>query len=105
MGATSVTGKGTGSADGYNKGSSHMTLGVDHLIGPRVVAAGSETLSGTTGTVEIPAQTGVYTDYVVFLQSNGSTYAYTAGMTSTWTFAITAGSGAVVSWVVVKKGL
>jgi hypothetical protein len=40
MAATSITGTGPGSADGQNRGSEHMTLGVTHLIGPKVVAAG-----------------------------------------------------------------
>jgi hypothetical protein len=32
MGATSVTGKGPGSADGKNRGSEHQTLGFSHII-------------------------------------------------------------------------
>lgn len=54
MGATSVTGTGRGAADGFNRGSEHQTLGVAHLIGPRVVAAGFATLtSGSPSTVTI----------------------------------------------------
>ena len=53
MAATSVTGTGPGSADGFNKGSEHQTLGVDHLIGPRVVAAGVVVLDAI-GTATIP---------------------------------------------------
>lgn len=106
MGATTVTGKGPGSANGLNKGAADRTLGVDHLIGPRVVAAGVETLSGTTGTVEIPPQSGVYTDYIILLQQRGAaTSAYHAGMQDDWTFDLTAANNAVVEWAVVLKGL
>lgn len=105
MGATTVTGKGPGSANGLNKGAADRTLGVSHLIGPRVVAAGVETLTSTTGTVEIPPQSGVYTDYIIMLQQRDSaTCAYHGGMLSTWSFLITAASSAVVEWTVIKKG-
>jgi hypothetical protein len=53
MAATSVTGQGTGAADGFNRGSEHMTLGVTHLIGPKVVAAGVTDL-GPSGVTDIP---------------------------------------------------
>ena len=69
MGATSVTGTGHGSADGMNKGSEHMTLGVSHLIGTRVVRAGRLTLAGGTGTVEFPPLPGVATDYIPIAMS------------------------------------
>lgn len=112
MGATSVTGvSGPGSVAGLQKGSEHMSLGVHKLIGPRVSAAGTETLSGTTGVVEFPALTGSPSDYIVILTSNGATAAYVSTAlddvadTDTWNFTITAGSGAVVSWAVVKIGL
>ena len=105
MGATSVTGTGLGSADGFNKGSEHMTLGVNHLIGPHIVAAGVETLSGTTAVIEIPPQTGVNTDYGVLLTNNSSTNAFHTGLQSNWTFTVTAGSGNIVWWAVVKNGL
>ena len=54
MGATSVTGTGPGSAFGWNKGSQEMTLGVSHLIGPHVVAAGVAALTSGEGTVYLP---------------------------------------------------
>lgn len=66
MGATSVTGvSGPGSAAGRSKGSDHMSLGVEKLIGPRVAFAGSVALVGGTKTLEIPMVTGVTADYVV----------------------------------------
>lgn len=111
MGATSVTGvSGQGSVEGLQKGTERMSLGVKKLIGPKVVAAGTETLSGTTGTVEIPELTGSVSDYVVVLTSGSATAAYVStGLaavadTDTWNFTITAGSGATVSWIVVKTG-
>lgn len=112
MGATSVTGvSGAGTVGGRQKGSEHMSLSIKKLIGPKVVAAGKETLSGTTGTFEIPAQTGAVTDYIVMLTNNSSTNAYVSTDlaavtdTDTWNFTVTAGSGDVVRWAVLKTGL
>ena len=56
MGATSVTGvSGIGTVAGSQKGSEHMSLGVEKLIGPRVVAAGHVVVGtgngGTSATV------------------------------------------------------
>ena len=54
MTATSVTGIGQGSSDGKNKGSQRMTLGVDHLIGPRVVHTGKAAMfSGSPSTAVV----------------------------------------------------
>lgn len=112
MGASSVTGiSGPGSVAGNNKGSEHMSLGVNKLIGPRVMAAGAETLSGTTGTVEIPKLAGVVGDYIVMLTGVSTTVAYVStdlaavASTDVWNFVITGGSGEVVHWMIVKKGL
>jgi hypothetical protein len=112
MGATSVTGvSGPGSVGGKQKGSEHMSLGVAKLVGPKITAAGSVTLSGTTGTVTIPALTGAVTDYVVMLTANGATAPYVSTAlaavvgTGDWSFGVTAGSGAVVNWALVKTGL
>ena len=111
MGATSVTGVGLGSSLGGNKGAQEVTLGVGKLIGPHIVAAGTETLSGTTATIELPAPASSVTGYAVFLSNNSSTHAYvsTALVVSsevdTWKFVVTAGSGDIVKWMVVKLGL
>lgn len=112
MGATSVTGvSGAGSVGGNQKGSEHMSLGVARLVGPKITAAGAVTLTGTTGTVTIPALTGATTDYVVMLTANGSTAPYistalaTVANSGDWSFGITAGSGAKVNWALVKTGL
>lgn len=112
MGATSVTGvSGSGSVAGSQKGSEHMSLSVHKLIGPRVSAAGKVTLTGTTGTVVIPALTGSVSDYVIIVSANTSAHVYVstamAAVSSTddWSFVVTGGSGAVVNWMVVKTGL
>jgi len=112
MGASSVTGvSGSGSAAGNQKGSGNMSLGVHKLIGPRVMAAGAETLVGTTGTVEIPALAGVVGDYVVMLTGTSTTVAYlstalaAAANSDNWKFTITGGDGQVVNWMIVKKGV
>ena len=50
----SVQGVGPGSAEPYNKGSQHMTLGVGHLIGPHLVTGGSVVLvSGSPSTAVV----------------------------------------------------
>ena len=112
MGATSVTGvSGPGSVAGNQKGSEHMSLGVAKLVGPKVSAAGYVTCSGTTGTVVFPALAGAVTDYVVLLTATTSTHTYISTAlaavsdTGDWDFIVTASSGAVVNWAVVKIGL
>lgn len=82
MGATSVTGifnNGAGAADAYgagNKGSERMSLGVHRLIGPRVVGAGSVTLTGTVGNVYFPTLPGGSSLYSVQLTGNSSASPY-----------------------------
>ena len=76
MAASSVTGTGPGSADKVNKGSEHMHLGVDHLIGPRVVDAGTAALtSGTPSTANVPFTKALAstTGYLAFAQPVGTT--------------------------------
>ena len=112
MGATSVTGvSGPGSVEGLQKGSERMSLGIGKLVGPKVSAAGSATLVGTTGTVSFPALVGLPANYVVILTGNSATVPYvstalaTVGGSGDWSFVITAGNNAVVGWAVVKMGL
>jgi len=82
MAASSVTGIGQGSADRVNKGSQHMHLGVDHLIGPRLVDAGQASLvSGTPSQVNVP-----------FTQPLASAVGYYADVNAVGT---TSGAGAV----------
>ncbi len=112
MGVTSVTGvSGNGSVAGSQKGPDTMSIGVNKLIGPKVVACGKETLSGTTAVIEFPAPTGVVGDYAVMLTNNSSTHAYIStalaaiASTDNWGFTVTAGSGDIVNWTLVKTGL
>jgi len=68
MAASSVTGVGNGSADGSNKGSERMTLGVTHLIGPRIQAAGTVVLAAGVATITFPQPlSGSEANYVVML--------------------------------------
>lgn len=56
MGAQTVTGRGAGSAEGSSKGVRERSfVGVEKLIGPRVVAAGKYTLNSgnVTGTAAV----------------------------------------------------
>ncbi len=78
MGASSVTGVGQGSADKTGqKGSEHLFVGVEKLIGPRVVLAGSWTLAGTSDEIVFPQPLpGVAADYIVITQSNAGTHSW-----------------------------
>lgn len=108
MGATSVTGVGTGSASAYgagNKGSEHMALGVHRLIGPRVTGASEIVLDASGfGLVVYPNLPGGPTLYSPFLSSNNATFPYWGNFTAT-SFHVTGGVGAVVCWTVIKNGL
>ena len=104
MGATSVTGKGLGSAEGMNKGTSRMTLGTNHLIGPHIVAAGSITLSASTGIVELPTLPGVVGDYSFHLTAGSTGHVFVTSKAVTG-FTVNGTNGQVVDWMVVKNGL
>ncbi len=108
MGATSVTGKGQGSAAKYgagNKGSEHMALGVHRLIGPRVVASGDLQLSGSgNGTVYFPELPGGPDLYCPFLSVATNFHAYWENFTAT-SFDIVGDDNQGVCWEIVKKGL
>ena len=103
MGATSVTGKGLGSADGMNKGSSRDTLGVGHLIGPRVVYAGNWTLVGATDTIEYPTLSGVVGDYSFHVTATTTGHVFVSNPTTN-SFVLNGTDGQVVSWMIVKNG-
>ena len=103
MGATSVTGVGNGSADGLNKGSSRMTLGVDHLVGPRVVDAGVVTMSASTYGVELPTLSGVVGNYSVQLTASNGTAVYVTSFTTAG-FTINGASGQTIYWAVFRNG-
>lgn len=102
---TSVTGNGLGAVH-TQKGSEHMSLGVGHLVGPRVVAAGSGTLSGGTLVVNIPLLDAAYSyiamtnDITANNASNG--VLTTAGGNTVLT--LTGTSTDVIQWMIVKTG-
>jgi hypothetical protein len=111
MTASSVTGVGLGAAVPNNKGSEHMSLGVEKLIGPRVVAADEVTLDGSgDATVVLPLLDGVVGDYIVTATDSDVTgaTAVTAIMAfgaadSTITLKGTASN--TIAWSIIKKGL
>lgn len=110
MGASSVTGvSGPGSVMGKQKGSDHMSLGVDKLVGTRVVAAGRVTLASGVATVTFPKPlSGSQSNYVVIPHAYNSTTvaratALTDDASSNFTsFALAGGTTDVVHYIVVK---
>tara|TARA_Y100000034_G_scaffold129820_1_gene187000 strand:- start:939 stop:1268 length:330 start_codon:yes stop_codon:yes gene_type:complete len=107
MGATSVTGVGPGSADGLNKGSEHMTLGVGNLIGPKVVVSGTATLVAGAAVVNYGTLSGDITDYVLFLfdaTDGGASTVPSFSAFDTQGFTIAGDTTNVINWMVVKIG-
>ena len=105
MGATSVTGiSGPGTAAGKQRGSEHMSLGVEKLIGLRPFAAGTATLTGSTFAVVLPTLPGVASDYSVHVTASNSTAVFVTSLT-TGGFTINGASGQTVYWVVMKNGI
>jgi len=111
MAASSVTGVGPGSADRKNKGSEHMTLGVGHLLGTRVVAADRVTLAGGAATITFPVPlTGDKANYVAFCDSvNSTNRAYIGTLNNDGSgnfanFTIVGNGTDLVYWEVVKVG-
>lgn len=108
MGASSVTGLGLGSVEGKNQGSKHWTVGVGRLVGPRVMAAGSATLSSGAADVVLPLLSGDESDYIVLVNdATGAAAASGALAFNDVDATITlAGTGShVVHWAIVKIGL
>lgn len=101
MAASSVSGVGQGSSDKQGqKGSEHLFVGVEKLIGTRIVLAGSFTLSASTGAVTFPAVLpGVASDYIVMC--NATAQAWGSALTTAG-FTVNGTSPNVVSYIVVK---
>jgi hypothetical protein len=99
--ASSVTGVGQGSADkAGQKGSEHLYVGVEKLIGVRVVVAGTITLASTTGTVTFPTVlSGVAADYIAIC--NGAHLTYGTSLTTAG-FTVNGTSADVISYIVVR---
>lgn len=113
-----VTGVGQGSADKIGqKGSEHLFVGVEKLVGPRVVLAGQSSVptGAQNVTVEFPQPLdGIFTDYAIFmtpfstassLGATGGTYVqslvtitggtvYNPGGQSAYSEGLTVGGGA-----------
>lgn len=88
-----------------------MTLGVDHLIGPRVVVADVHTMDGSSDTLVLPVLPGVVGDYIV-TATDADTTAATAvaaslamdGSSTTVTL-FAAADGLDINYTIVKKGM
>lgn len=111
MGASSVTGVGLGAAAGQNKGSEHMSLGVGHLIGPRVVVAADATLDGSgDASAVFPVLEGVVGDYIVSATDADATAAAAVAAQlamdgSSTTVTLKGPASGVVHYSIIKKGI
>ncbi len=111
MGATSVTGKGLGSADKRQKGSEHLRVGAEKIIGPRIVACGAGTLDGSGDlTIILPLPSGVIGDYMVFTTDAQATAAAATACTMTMvtdglSLVFKGPAAGAIHYLVVKKGL
>jgi len=100
--ASSVTGVGQGSADKKgHKGSEHLFVGVEKLIGTRVVYSGAVTLTGATLAVAFgKTLPGVNADYIV-LCNGSSAYAFASAVTTSG-FTANGTAGNTVVFAVVR---
>lgn len=100
--AASTTGVGQGSAlKAGQKGKLDDLIGIERLLGPRIVRADLITLSTGNGLYTFPqALTGTATDYMVLANAASAAYAVTVTL-STVSFNGTGSN--VVSFVVVKR--
>jgi hypothetical protein len=108
MGCQSVTGKGLGSAERTAKGCKERNfVGVEKLIGPRVVLAAQVTLSGGAATYDFPVALSGIADYCVSASAeNAVTVTKNEEIDGTFSGVDLAGTGTdVVDVVVVKTGL
>lgn len=111
MASTSVTGVGLGSADKRNKGSEHLRVGAEKIIGPRIVACGAGTLDGSGDlTVKLPLPSGVVGDYMVFVTDAQATAAAATACTLSFVtdalqLVFKGPTNGAIHYLVVKKGL
>lgn len=111
MGSTNTQGSsGAGSAYGQKGPGNGRNYYVPQIT-PHVIAAGYETLSGTTKVVNFPKSLGKdKAEYAVILTSDSTTVTYVSARTNDTDgffsgFTITSGNNAHVSWIVVNIGL
>ena len=105
MGATSVSGvSGVGPVDGIQKGSEHMSLGVNKLVGPRVAAAGTVALNGSgVATVNFPAVGDDVSQFIgMAVDTNGTIGAVNVTALTTTSIALKGTASHTVNWMVVK---
>lgn len=117
MGASSVTGIGSGSVgkvslstNSSGSGDSRVPLSISSLVGPRIIAAGVMTLHDGNSQVFFTAPSGSVNEYTVFLQDNSKSAIVSSPLTaddqnSNWNFSIQGKSKSSVSWMVVKLGI
>lgn len=111
MGATSVTGKGLGSADKKNKGSEHTSMSVSKLIGPRIVYADQVTLdsSGDLTIIlpELPLEASKYIVVATDAHATAATACAAALTVATGVTTITVKGTAsqLTNVVIMKRGL
>lgn len=110
MGASSVTGIGNGSAIKGNMEMSKIPLSITNLVGPKIAAAGKESMNESDIAVEFPAPSGNIKEYAVFLQSSDAEAARLSKDLNVvddlnWGFSIFSAKKSSVSWMVVKLGL
>jgi len=108
MGATTTEGTGHGSAP-IQKKNYQLNLGLNRLIGPKIVAAGLLTLKENCEFVSIPAPIGSPSDYCILLTGTSQTVPYlsrplAAQSSKNWQFEVTAGNHDVVHYIIVKIG-
>jgi hypothetical protein len=92
---------GQGSADKAGcRGSEHLHVGVEKLIGVRVIHAGNFTLAASTGTVTFPTTLpGANADYIVV--ASAAHAAWGTSVTTTG-FTLNGTSADVVSYIVIR---
>jgi len=112
MAATTVTGRGLGSADATQRGPKERGfVGAEKILGPRIMASGTKLLDGSgDGSVVLPAFDGSTSNYIVLATDSdvsGAT-AVTASLAitsnaTTLTFKGTAAN--TIAYAVVKVGM
>lgn len=102
MSAASVTGVGQGSAMKLGtKGSEESFLGVEKLLGTRIVFSGTVTLSSGTATVTFPnTLPGSASDYIV-ISGGSAAHSYASSVAVTG-FTMNGTGSQVVSYIVVR---
>lgn len=110
MGATSVTGKGNGTADAGVKGPQNNRNHFVPQLSPHVVAAGEVALVAGSATITLPDLSDAATNYIVMTEVLGSANtSYADNKTDTsgvmTSFDITGTGTDTVQWAVIRKGI